>query len=185
MRRVRAFSDEPSFSEAIYVGIGEIKTGYSGEFLKISSLGSCIGLVIYPTIARISKRCAIMAHIMLSQTPKLYEDKSKNHKNKRKWGPAKYANEAVPRMISKLEKLGYKRKDFIAKMVGGAKMFNGNSGLLEIGKHNIDAAKRLLKTNEIPLKKYYTGGEKGMSVHFSVREYVLVITPSGELPIIL
>ena len=126
-----------------------------------------------------------MGHIMLSQTPELQKNKREDHAIKRRWGPAKYANEAVPEMISILEKLGHKKKDFIAKMVGGAKMFNGNSTLLEIGKNNIDAVKKLLKTYSIPLKKYYTGGDKGMSVHFSVREYVLVITPSGELPITL
>ena len=54
-----------------FVGIAEIAIGHSGDILKITALGSCIGLVIYPiSVNDISQRCAVFGHIMLSQSPK-------------------------------------------------------------------------------------------------------------------
>lgn len=183
--RVSSKSDVPSFCEATYVDIGEIKTGYSGEFLKIPSLGSCIGLVIYPKIDQISTRCAVMGHIMLSQSPEHHRELSIRRKSGERWGPAKYANKAIPVMISQMKKLGYQTKDLVAKMVGGAKMFNHAASTLRIGETNINFVKELLKSYDIPLEDFYTGGDIGMSAYFSVSDYLLVVTPTGGLPTVL
>ena len=88
------FLDE-SKSKNRYIGIGEIALGYSGDFLMISSLGSCIGLVIYPENDEISNRYAVMGHIML---PKARGTKysSKAIKSGKK---AKYADDELRNAI--------------------------------------------------------------------------------------
>jgi chemotaxis protein CheD len=164
-----------SKGKCTYIGIGEIAFGYPGDFLKISSLGSCIGLVIYPEINEISNRCAIMGHIML---PKAHGIKYRNKATKlgRK---AKYADEAIPAMIEALECQKRYSERLVAKMAGGAKMFGQKSVTFDIGKENSQVVKSLLKSMNIPLLRYHIGGETGMRVSFDVSNYNLFVTPIG------
>lgn len=163
-----------------FVGIAEIALGHSGDVLKITALGSCIGLAIYPTsVGNITQRCAVMGHIMLSHSPE------KAKKEQRDIGPAKYADKAIPTMINVLEELGYHRKHLEAKMVGGAHMFGSAVFSGNIGEVNAVVCKNILKEFRIPIAAYFTGGGTGMSVIFSVDEYKLIVTPTGGSPIIL
>ncbi len=163
-----------------FVGIAEIAIGHSDDILQITALGSCIGLVIYPpSVKDINHRCAVLGHIMLSHSPE------KPHIDKRDIGPAKYANKAIPTMISILEELGYHRKHLEAKMVGGARMFGASVFSGNIGKSNAETTKEILKQNNIPIAAYYIGGDTGMSVLFSVNDYMIIIKPTGGSQIIL
>ena len=168
------FLDE-SKSKNRYIGIGEIALGYSGDFLMISSLGSCIGLVIYPENNEISNRCAVMGHIMLPKS----RGSSKINKSTKLGKEAKYADKAIPAMIEALEGQQHNNKRFVAKMAGGAKMFGQKSETFEIGKENSRVVKSVLKSMNIPLLRYYTGGETGMRVSFDVSHYKLFVTPTG------
>ena len=51
--------------------------------------------------------------------------------------------------------------------------------LFEIGKENSRVVKSVLKSMNIPLLRYYTGGETGMRVSFDVSHYKLFVTPTG------
>ena len=172
--------NEDEKNKITYVGIGEITVGYEGDILKISSLGSCIGLVLFPKDSDFSKKIAIMGHVMLANAPKKNEKKIKN-----RWGPAKYADEAVPTMIGKLEKLGFHVSTINAKIVGGANMFGHGSKTLKIGQTNEKMIKRLLSQNKIPICKSFTGGDVGMSVKYIVKDHLLIVQPTGGQPIFL
>jgi chemotaxis protein CheD len=163
-----------------FVGIAEIAIGHSGDLLKITALGSCIGLVIYPTsIDDINQRCAVLGHIMLSHSPE------KPDTEKRDIGPAKYADKAIPTMISILEELGFHKKHLEAKMVGGARMFGSSVFSGNIGKSNAETTREMLKKLDIPITAYFTGGDTGMSVIFSVNDYKLIVKPTGGSQIVL
>jgi chemotaxis protein CheD len=183
--------EHPSEKET-YIDIGEIAIGYFGDLLKITSLGSCIALVLYPkTITEPRKRFAVMSHVMLPLYPSEGSTLKRSNENTQKWnptkryGPAKYANKAVSLMIEILEEHGYHRKYCEAKIVGGAKMFGHPTFTMEIGKENVRVTKNLLKNNEIPLSSYYTGGDIGMNVSFSVKGYKLIVKPTGGPVVIL
>ena len=165
----------------IYVNISKIVIGFSNEILKIPALGSCIGLVIYPRNITYPDRIAVMGHIMLPLSRKKMTTKTRT----RNYPPAKYSDQAVPTMIAKLEKLGYSKGDLNAKMVGGAKMFTSSSDALDIGRENTRATINHLQEYKIPLVKHYTGGERGMKVNFIVKDYEMIVTPTGGSPIIL
>ena len=165
----------------IYVDISQIVIGRSDDQLKIPALGSCVGLVIYPKNLQSPNRCAIMGHIML---PESHERKITKNQSKEEL-PAKYSDKAIPHMIEKLQQLGYPPKTFEAKLVGGAKMFGKSSDTLDIGKENIEASKNYLKLHKIPLAKQFTGGDRGMNVKFIVRDYKMVVTPTGGSSVIL
>ncbi|MFX0184062.1 MAG: chemotaxis protein CheD [Candidatus Hodarchaeota archaeon] len=183
--------ENPSEKETS-IDIGEIAIGYFGDLLKIISLGSCIALVLYPkTITEPRKRFAVMSHIMLPYYPSEGENLMRPNENRQKWnpskryGPAKYADKAIPLMIEILEEHGYHRKYCEAKIVGGAKMFGHSAFTMDIGKENVRVTKNLLKNNEIPLSSYYTGGDIGMNVSFSVKDYKLIVKPTGGPVVIL
>ena len=184
MNPKQSFTDVPtkiSQSKAKFVDISKIVVGYSSDILKIPALGSCVGLVIYPRKNAPSDRVAVMGHIMLPDSQK----KRNFSANKNKFPPAKYSDQAVPAMVAKLEKLGYIKKDLDAKLVGGAKMFSTSIDVLDVGKKNIRVTKQLLQQLKIPIVKQLTGGDKGMKVRFNVRNYELLVTPTGSSPIIL
>ena len=165
--------------ETIYLGIGEVAIGYANDILGITALGSCIGLVIYPKIENLLNRCAVMAHIMLSNAP-VNENPEQN-----RFGPAKYADHAIPILIKRLEDEGFNRNQFHAKMVGGAKLFGSGTLGLRIGAKNAETIKMLLKKENIPLLKSFTGGDTGMSLTFYVRQYHLTVKPTGGTKIVL
>ncbi|MHA1542489.1 MAG: hypothetical protein ACTSQH_05910, partial [Candidatus Hodarchaeales archaeon] len=99
-----------SKSKVKYVDISKIVTGYSNDILKIPALGSCIGLVIYPRNMPRPDRVAVMGHIMLPESHK----KTYAIAQKKKNLPGKFSDQAVPKIIAKLEKLGFSRRDLDA-----------------------------------------------------------------------
>lgn len=177
--KISRYENLNSQENIYYIDIGEVHMGFTGDRLKISALGSCVGLVLYPNDDDIN-RCATMGHIMLPKSSK-YE--LENPKRKSKWEPTRFADIAVPAMIKNLMKaIGqkrYRKKAFVAKMIGGAEMFGMTKLTYKIGKQNTRMTKQLLKDNEIPLIKEYTGGDTGMSVDFNVNDYTLKVKPTG------
>ncbi len=169
-----SFFNDSTADNTTYVGIGEIAIGYKDDILKISSLGSCIGLILYPKPGSFRKKVAIMGHIMLPSSPK---DDAKP--TGRKWGPAKYADKAVHTMIVQLKEVGVFRENIIAKMVGGAKMFGHGSKTLQIGRNNARETRKALSEFYIPIQRSYTGGDTGMSVVYDVNENTLSVRTTG------
>ncbi len=187
MTNKRSISDvlpEQLQLETKYVDISQIVIGYAQDILKIPALGSCIGLTIFPRSNPIPERIAVMGHIMLPESHKKLQTQTKDFR-KRGYSIGKYSDQAIPVMLSKLEKLGYSKNDLDAKMVGGAKMFSKSTSVLDIGKENIRVTKNLLQKHDIPIIKQYTGGDKGMNIKFIVSKYKLVVTPTGGSPIVL
>ncbi|MHA1993413.1 MAG: chemotaxis protein CheD [Candidatus Hodarchaeales archaeon] len=165
----------------IYVDISQIVIGHSTDQLKIPALGSCVGLVIYPKHQLSQNRCAVMGHIMLPES----HDKKRTSNQSKKELPAKYSDKAIPRMIEKLQRLGFHSQALEAKLVGGAKMFGKSSDTLDIGKENIKATKNNLNLHNISLVKEFTGGDRGMNVKFIVKDYELIVTPTGSSSVTL
>ena len=130
------------------IGIGEYRVG-SFPMMTIG-LGSCIGLTIYDDTL---KRGA-MVHIMLPDSAG------------RKDRPGKYADTAIPLLIKELTEKGSKEKSLIAKMAGGACMFEYFGTNLNIGERNAERVRAILKECNIPLKKEEVGGKIGRSVTF-------------------
>jgi chemotaxis protein CheD len=130
------------------IGIGEYRVG-SFPMMTIG-LGSCIGLTIYDE----SLRIGAMVHIMLPDSAG------------RKDRPGKYADTAIPLLLKELGDLGSKPRSLIAKMAGGACMFEYFGTNLNIGERNAERVRAVLKENNIPLKKEDVGGKVGRSVTF-------------------
>ena len=95
---------------SIVLGMADLMVVSAPIKLVTLGLGSCIGLVVYDTLARV----AGMAHIMLPD--------SRGLKTSEKVG--KFADTAVPALIEEMLRKGAARPRIKAKIAGGAQMFS-------------------------------------------------------------
>ncbi len=137
----------------VTVGIGDLKIAKSPKIIK-TSLGSCIGVVLYDSINKIGG----LLHLML---PK---------RNDRDGKLCKYADTGIPLLVDLMVKeANSNRKVLTAKIFGGAKMFNVNSALFDIGKSNTAETKRILKKMNIRIVALKTGGTKGLQISLDTK----------------
>ena len=134
----------------IAVRMGEIAVSKTaGDVLVSLGLGSCIGLALVDQ----RRGIAGLAHIMLPEAIA-------------GGGPiGKFADLAVPELVTRVTALGTSRPMLKAILVGGAQMFSlGGSGALDIGKRNDEAVRDLLGKERIPVVAAETGGSKGRTI---------------------
>lgn len=155
-------------SEKITVGIADVKSATSPAMLVTIGLGSCVGIALYDSRAKIGS----LAHIMLPS--------SKSFKSVSNRG--KFADTAIPLAVNEMTKLGARRDKICAKIAGGAKMFSFNSGNGYIGEKNVSSVKEILEGEKIRVVAEDTGGRSGRTLKFdTARGKLLVKTAEGEV----
>ena len=143
-------------------GIGEYRVG-SFPMMTIG-LGSCIGLIMFDP----NLNLGAMVHIMLPES------------SGRTDRPGKYADTAVPLLVHELNALGCKNRSIIAKMIGGACMFEYFGTNLNIGKRNADKVRTMLTEHNIQLAAEDIGGKVGRSVTFLPAENGKVVVRRAD-----
>ncbi len=132
----------------VTVGVGDLKVAKSPKTIK-TSLGSCIGVVLYDSRNKIGG----ILHLML---PK---------RNDREGKLSKYADTGIPLLVDLMvNQANANKKLLTAKIFGGAKMFNVNSELFDIGKSNAIETKKILEKMNIRILITKTGGTKGYQI---------------------
>jgi chemotaxis protein CheD len=146
------------------VGMADLNVVQRSGVLKTTGLGSCVGITLYDSKAKV----AGMAHIMLPSSEIAREGQL---------NAAKYADTAIPEMISRMQALGGLLSRFEAKMAGGAQMFafTGNSDTMRIGPRNVDSSKEMLNRYRIPLLAEDTGGNYGRTIEFDCETGILLL----------
>lgn len=157
----------------VKVGIADLNLVLDPGTIMTIGLGSCIGIALYDKTLKV----AGLAHIMLPDSSQF-----KNNTN-----PMKFADTAIPILIEKMEKEGCKKRNLIAKIAGGASMFNftDKSIISDIGKRNSDAVKKALKDESVPIISEETGGNKGrtMILYASDGKVILKVVGQGIVEI--
>jgi chemotaxis protein CheD len=147
------------------VRMGELAVSSEpGHVLVSLGLGSCIGLGL------IDRKLGIagLAHIVLPQ--------SQGHTQE---NPRKFADLAVPELLSELEGVGARRIRLEAVLVGGASMFAVSAASLEVGQRNDAAVRELLLKQRIPVVAEATGGSKGRTVRINVSTSAVTVREAG------
>lgn len=138
----------------VVVGIADMKIVQHGAGELITyALGSCIGICLYdPSI-----KLAALVHIML---PLNMETGRKN--------PLKYADTGIRETLKQMEGLGARKIRIVAKIAGGAKMFDvpGGGSLGNIGQRNIESVHMNLKREGIRLLREDVGGTVARTLRF-------------------
>ncbi len=163
------FTDRPPSGDIISVAIG--RWAVAAAPVKIRTLlGSCVGVVLYDRVIRLGG----LAHVVLPEARGAVDH------------PGKYADTAIPGMLIDLgRKLGGNAQPrLVAKLVGGAKMFQVsstrdiNSGL-NIGQRNQEAIERILAELGIPILARDLGGETGRRMTLDTASGVITIKVPG------
>lgn len=144
----------------INVGIGEYRTAHSPHILK-TVLGSCVGVLIYEKEQKIGG----MAHIYLPYSHEFNLTHPLNCGDSR----LAFADILIPRMLAKLYAMQGKRSEFQAYITGGGYLLKENDNpSLNIGERNLNAARDILRREEITARELNIGNSHGLSVIFTL-----------------
>ncbi len=155
--------------QLIKVGMADLKVCKAPDVLTTIGLGSCIGIAIYDPITKISG----LAHIMLPDSTQI-----RNNSN-----VAKFADTGIQKLYEEMIKIGATKGKMVAKIAGGAKMFelsNSNSQTVNIGDKNAIASREKLKQLGIPLIAEDTGLNFGRTVELYSETGVYLIKAVGK-----
>ncbi len=136
----------------IKVGMADLNICKSPDVITTLGLGSCIGLTLYDPVTKIGG----MVHYMLPDSTQV-----RNNEN-----IAKFADTGIDELLKRVVAAGAGRQRLVAKIAGGAKMFEttGVSAIGHIGARNAEAAKQILKQKGIRLVAEDTGLNYGRTV---------------------
>ena len=154
--------------DMIKVGMADLKVCKCPDNLTTLGLGSCIGVVLYDPVTKVSG----MLHCMLPDSTKI-----SNNQNR-----AKFADSGLDDLIVEMKKLGADTGRLVAKMAGGAQMFafSSNNDMLKVGERNAEAVKAKLTQMRIPIKASDTGLNYGRTIEFYSETGALLIKSVGK-----
>ena len=152
----------------IKVGMADLKTGKDPDILTTLGLGSCIGIALWDPITKIGG----LAHVMLPDSTKI-----RNNSN-----IAKFADTGITELVRQMEEMGVSRRRIVAKIAGGARMFevSGSTSVGNIGEKNALASKQKLKELGIPILAEDTGLNYGRTVELNCENGDYVIKAVGK-----
>lgn len=154
--------------EMIRVGMADAKLCFPPDAITTLGLGSCVGVVIYDQIKKISG----MVHVMLPDSTTV-----RNNTNR-----AKFADTGVEDLLASLLKKGANRPSLVAKIAGGAQMFafSTDSDMLRVGERNVQAVKKKLMQLGIKIIAEDTGDSYGRTIEFYPETAELLIKAVGK-----
>ena len=122
------------------------------DMITTLGLGSCIGIAVYDPVTKVGG----LAHIMLPDSTQM-----RNNSN-----IAKFADTGIEELIKRVTAAGANKRRLVAKIAGGAKMFqvSGLSTVGNVGERNAQASRAKLKQLGIPLLAEDTGLNYGRTV---------------------
>jgi chemotaxis protein CheD len=149
------------------VRMGELAvSAASGEVLVSIGLGSCIGLALVDR----SRSIAGLAHVMLPSSTAGGRGE-----------PSKFADTAVPALLSRLVALGTTPTRLDAVLVGGARMFSFGGESLDIGQRNEEATLAALKRHGLRIAAKATSGNKGRTIRVHVEGGRILYKEAGGI----
>ena len=154
----------------VRVGIAESGVVLNPDSIVTLGLGSCVGVTLYDE----RKRIGGMVHVMLPST-ELAKGTNFNR--------SKFADSAVPDLLNQLVRSGADQRRLVAKLAGGAQMFNlagETDSLLKIGLRNVEACKKALSLLRIPVLDEDTGGSWGRTVELFSDSGILEVRAIGK-----
>ena len=155
--------------DIIKVGMADLKVAATTDDVLITlGLGSCIGIALYDPSIKLGG----LAHIMLPDSTKI-----KNNTN-----IAKFADTGIDELIRLMVAKGANKSRLVAKIAGGAKMFevSSSTSIGNVGENNAIASRDRLKYHGIRLLAEDTGLNYGRTVELHCDNGSYVIKAVGK-----
>lgn len=159
-------------NKELTVGIADMKFARQTGILITYALGSCIGISLYDPMIKLGA----LIHIMLPERVGTGDR-----------AIFKYADTGLAETLRKLEILGARKNRIIAKIAGGARMFEmQDSNMLgNIGARNTTAVKQILSTAGIRLMGSDVGENFARTMSLDVSTGIVNIRCYGRAEITL
>lgn len=147
------------------VRIGELAaTAEPGDRLVAVGLGSCVAVAVLDRGAGVTG----LAHVMLPASD-----------GQRPAPDGRFADRAIPALLSEMEGRGARRERLEAWLAGGASMFAAG-GTLDIGPRNADAVQEALAAARVPVRGTELGGSAGRTLRADTRGHITVKRAGGR-----
>ena len=155
-------------AKRVMVGMADMNISKHPGLLVTLGLGSCVGICLYDPVSKV----AGMAHCMLPDSTAIV-----NNSN-----VAKFVDTAVMRLINDMGRAGANKRNIWAKVAGGAQMFafSSSNDTMRIGDRNVDAAIKILKDLNIPVKSMDVRENYGRTIEFHTDDGRLTIKTIGK-----
>lgn len=154
--------------EIIKVKIADLAVMQGDGLLITVGLGSCVGIALYDGQVKV----AGLAHILLSDSNAFSKNLGFN--------PGKYADTAIPILISAMEKRGSHISRMVAKIAGGSMLFNFNTSSPPVGVKNTEAVRNILLKYNLPVISEDVGGNYGRTMKLFVDTGEVLISTIGR-----
>ena len=140
--------------QTIKVGMADLKVCKAPDSLTTIGLGSCVGIALYDPVLKV----AGLAHVMLPDSTQI-----KNNSV-----IAKFADTGIQKLYDDMVKAGANKFRMVAKIAGGAKMFemSEKAGLGNIGQRNIESVRLNLRREGIRILAENVGGSVARTLSF-------------------
>lgn len=141
-------------SEIIKVGMADLKVCKSPNGVTTLGLGSCVGIALRDPVTKIGG----LAHIMLPDSKSIRQNSNL----------PKFADTGIEELVRQMVAAGAGRAKIVAKIAGGAQMFNfdSQSEMGRVGDRNVEAVKKKLQEMKIPILAQDVGDCYGRTVVF-------------------
>lgn len=154
--------------QEVFVNMGQIRVLQTSGILTTVGLGSCVGVTLHDPVAKVGA----MAHVFLA--------KSRPERDPNAL-PGKYADTAIPALISQAIAKGARQERLVAKLAGGANLFaNLATNNLSIGAQNIEAVIEQLNLFKIPIIGKDVAGNHGRKMRLFIESGIVVVTTAGQ-----
>lgn len=150
------------------VSISQTRIARKPTVLKAHGLGSCVAVALYDP----STGLGALGHLLLPNAPKK--------------GPvgaeSKYVDAGIKLMVEELVEAGAERSALIAKIAGGANMFESVYQTLftSIGARNARSARETLAKLDISVVGDDVGGNRGRTVEFDLASGEMMVYCARE-----
>jgi chemotaxis protein CheD len=152
----------------LVVGVSDMKVSNDPESVLITySLGSCIGIAVYDSVARVGG----LLHFML---PDSNLDPSKALKN-----PNMFADSGIPNLFKSAYNLGAKKQRMKVIVVGGSQVLD-QKGFFNIGKRNYMAIRKMFWKNNVMIDYEHVGGNVNRTIKLVVKDGAASLKISGQ-----
>ncbi|HEY9745775.1 MAG TPA: chemotaxis protein CheD [Oculatellaceae cyanobacterium] len=144
------------------VGLGELKlSSNKAQVFMVPNIGTGLAVVIYDPV----KKLGGAAHIVLPESAMASPTAIPGAPNL----PAKFADQAIPKILEAFEQEGGSIKNCVIRIAGGSQLFNfggGSGNILNVGARNIAAVEAALAQAGLTVAKKDTGGNKSRTLRF-------------------
>ncbi len=155
-------------ANVIKIGIADIAVSKDPDIITTLGLGSCIGIAMFDATSKIGG----LVHVMLPDSTKIKQNAN----------PSKFADTGIQELLNRMVKAGANKARIVAKIAGGAKMFevSGSTDVGNVGERNAQASKEKLKALGIRLIAEDTGANYGRTVELNCANGEYVIKAVGK-----